>query len=177
LATLLFPVAAAVGVGVALSLVLQLNRDAVDMRIVELEPTGDRGLRELTPPIVLHTGHVTVLDVYGSLLYAGAHNLAMQLPTETDRAVVVLRLRGRITVGVTFMNVLVEYARRLDARGGHMYVSGVDPALMGRYREKVGLPPSITVVEAESVLGRSTRHAFDEGMRWLSAQQDSPDEE
>lgn len=75
------------------------------------------------------------------------------------------------------MKALVEYARRLDERGGHMYVSGVDPVLMSRYREKVGLPPCITVVEAESVLGRSTLHAFDEGMRWLAAQQDSPDEE
>jgi SulP family sulfate permease len=177
LATLLLPVATAVGVGVALSLVLQLNRDSIDMRIVELEPTDDGGLRELDPPIVLHSDHVTVLDVYGSLLYAGAHNFANQLPPGTDRVVVVLRLRGRVTVGVTFMKALVEYARRLDERGGHMYVSGVDPVLMSRYREKVGLPPCITVVEAESVLGRSTLHAFDEGMRWLAAQRDSPDEE
>lgn len=177
LATLLVPVATAVGIGVALSLMLQLNRDAIDMRIVELQPTDDGELRELAPPIVLRSGHVTVLDIYGSLLYAGAHNFATQLPPVADRVVVVLRLRGRVTVGVTFMKALVEYARRLDDHGGHMYVSGVDPVLMSRYRAKVGLPASITVVEAESVLGHSTLHAYIEGKRWLAAQQKSPDEE
>jgi sulfate permease, SulP family len=35
-ATLLLPVAAAVGIGVALSLLLQLNRDAMDLTVVEL---------------------------------------------------------------------------------------------------------------------------------------------
>ena len=38
LATLLLPVAAAVGIGVALSLLLQLNREAMDLKVVELRP-------------------------------------------------------------------------------------------------------------------------------------------
>ena len=37
-ATLLLPVAAAVGIGVGISLMLQLNQEAVDLRVVELYP-------------------------------------------------------------------------------------------------------------------------------------------
>ena len=40
LATLFLPIAAAVGIGVALSLLLQLNREALDLRVVELAPTA-----------------------------------------------------------------------------------------------------------------------------------------
>ena len=40
LATLFLPVAAAVGIGVALSLLLQLNRGARDLSVVELVPAG-----------------------------------------------------------------------------------------------------------------------------------------
>ncbi|MGW8590494.1 SulP family inorganic anion transporter, partial [Dietzia sp. NPDC055877] len=104
LSTLVLPVATAVGVGVALSLVLQLNRDSIDLRVVEIQPTEDADLRELDLPIRLHSDQVTILDIYGSLLYAGAHTLAANLPAVVPRAVVVLRLRGRATVGVTFFN-------------------------------------------------------------------------
>ena len=44
-ATLFLPVAAAVGVGVALSLLLQLNQEAMDLTVVELVPTDDHRLR------------------------------------------------------------------------------------------------------------------------------------
>ena len=41
LATLLLPVTAAVGIGVALSLLLQINQEAVDLTVVRLVPVGD----------------------------------------------------------------------------------------------------------------------------------------
>ena len=40
-ATLFLPVAAAVGIGVALSLLLQLNQEAMDLTVVELVPRDD----------------------------------------------------------------------------------------------------------------------------------------
>ena len=50
-ATLLLPVAAAVGLGVIFALLMQLNREALDLRIVELVPTGHRLVRrEAGPP-------------------------------------------------------------------------------------------------------------------------------
>ena len=71
-ATLFLPVAAAVGIGVALSLLLQLNQEAMDLTVVELVPRDDGRFEERPPPRTLTSGHVTILDVYGSLLYAGS---------------------------------------------------------------------------------------------------------
>ncbi len=50
-ATLLLPVAAAVGLGVVFALLMQLNREAQDFRIVELVPTGtDTFVEKPAPP-------------------------------------------------------------------------------------------------------------------------------
>ena len=50
LATLFLPVAAAVGIGVALSLLLQLNRGAMDLRVVELRKREDGRFEERPAP-------------------------------------------------------------------------------------------------------------------------------
>lgn len=72
-ATLLFPVAAAVGIGVAISLLLQLNQETMDLRVVRPMPGDHNQFEEAPAPAVLSDGEVVVLDVYGSLFYAGAH--------------------------------------------------------------------------------------------------------
>ena len=79
-ATLFLPVAAAVGIGVALSLLLQLNQEAMDLAVVELVPRDDGRFEERPPPPALTSDHVTILDVYGSLMYAGARTLQAHLP-------------------------------------------------------------------------------------------------
>ena len=78
-ATLFLPVAAAVGIGVALSLLLQLNTEAMDLTVVELVPR-ERPVRRAPSPGHTTSHHVTVLDVYGSLLYAGSRTLQAHLP-------------------------------------------------------------------------------------------------
>ena len=111
-ATLFLPVAAAVGIGVALSLLLQLNQDAMDLAIVELIPRDDGRFEERPAPATLTSDHITVLDVYGSLLYAGARTLQAHLPDpgEARSPVVLLRLRGRTSLGATFFKVVADYA-------------------------------------------------------------------
>ena len=91
-------IAAAVGIGVALSLLLQLNREALDLRVVQLEPQPDGQFAERPAPTSLVGHEVTLLDVYGSLYYAGARTLASLLPNPQGALapVVVLRLRGRL---------------------------------------------------------------------------------
>ena len=115
LATLFLPVAAAVGLGVALSLLLQLNADAMDLRVMALRRLPDGGIEESPAPGALASRTVVVLDVYGSLLYAGARTLEARLPNpaDADVAVVVLRLRGRSHLGATAFTVLRNYADRL----------------------------------------------------------------
>jgi SulP family sulfate permease len=101
LATLFLPVTTAVGIGVALSLILQLNREAMDLRVVALVPTADGGLRVQPAPAYLPSRQVTLLDVYGSLLYAGSRTLQVRLPDPVgaQRPAVIIRLRGRTQLG------------------------------------------------------------------------------
>ena len=112
LATLFLPIQAAVGIGVALSLLLQLRTGAMDLAVVELVPQPDGALREQPPPTKLPSERVTALDVYGSLLYAGARTLQVRLPDPAGSIspAVVLRLRGRTSLGATFFVVMADYA-------------------------------------------------------------------
>ena len=80
IATLVLPVAAAVAVGVGISLILQLNQEAVDLRVVELYPISDEQFGVRPPPENLTDNSVLVLDVYGSLFFAGAKTLQHLLP-------------------------------------------------------------------------------------------------
>ncbi len=136
LATLFLPIAAAVGIGVALSLLLQLNREAIDLTLVELAPQPDGQFAERPAPTSLVGHEVTLLDVYGSLYYAGARTLASLLPNPQGAAapVVVLRLRGRTALGVTSYKILTTYAAQLDEVGGRLMLSGVAPDLLAQLR-------------------------------------------
>jgi sulfate permease, SulP family len=130
-ATLFLPVAAAVGIGVALSLLLQLNTEAMDLKVVELLPREDGRFEERRAPSALTSDHVTILDVYGSLLYAGTRTLQARLPDPAgaEAPVVILRLRGRTSLGSTFIKLVGDYAERLDDVGGRLYLSGLQSSL------------------------------------------------
>jgi SulP family sulfate permease len=169
-ATLLLPIAVAVGIGVALSLLLQLNREALDLRVVALQPDDAGRLVERPAPSALADRAVTVLDVYGSLQFAGARTLQTALPDPSgrDAPVVVLRLRGRTQLGATSSIVLTDYAARLDAAGGRLFLSGVDTDLMERMRRSGRIDPArIPMFAASPALGASSLEAFDAAQRWL----------
>jgi SulP family sulfate permease len=179
-ATLLLPVTAAVGIGVALSLVLQLNREALDLSIVQLVRREDGKVVERPAPPRLESDAVTVLDVYGSLFYAGAKTLQARLPDPAgaERPVVVLRLRGRTTLGATAISVIAAYGERLAASGGRLYLSGVDPDVLHDMRRagRVRAEGPVRTYEATEVVGESSRHAIEDAETWLVRERaaDSP---
>jgi sulfate permease, SulP family len=179
LATLFLPVAAAVGVGVALSLVLQLNQEAMDLKVVELVPHDGGRFVEHPAPRALTSNQVTVLDVYGSLFYAGARTLQAKLPdpTGTVAPAVVLRLRGRSTLGATLGAVAADYAKRLDAVGGKLYLSGLDPDLTNMVTRTgtVTLSGPVQVFHATELVGESTQNAYRDAEAWIVTHQPSPD--
>ena len=63
-----------------------------------------------------------ILDVYGSLLYAGARTLEARLPDprDADGPIVILRLRGRTSLGATFFAVAAGYSDALSRDGGRL---------------------------------------------------------
>jgi SulP family sulfate permease len=168
-ATLLLPVAAAVGIGVALSLLLQLNQEAMDLAVVELIPREDGRFEERPPPTTLTSNHVTILDVYGSLMYAGARTLQTRLPDPAGARspVVVLRLRRRTSLGATFVKVVGDYADRLADADGRLYLSGLEPSLTERLQRTGHLDGPVRAFEATPVVGESTEAAYHDAQAWL----------
>ena len=173
-ATLFLPVAAAVGVGLALALMMQINQEALDLRVVRLEPDADGRFVEEPAPAALESRHVVLLDIYGSLYYAGAKTLQVHLPdpSGTVSPAVVIRLRGRAMLGATSFAVLADYAARLGAVGGRLYLSGVDATTheqMQRNRtvQRTGV---VEVFEATNVVGEASLTAYRAAEAWLAEQ-------
>lgn len=169
IATLLLPVTIAVGIGVALSLLLKVNRDAMDVGLVELVPLDDGRLAECDPPSALESDRVTVLDVYGSLVYAGSWTLQGLLPKPARRAVLVLRLRGRTALGATFLKVMGDYADVLADQGGRLYLSGLSDDIVEWLRHSGRVGDAMQLVGATPVLGESTYRAYLDGATWLTS--------
>lgn len=179
LATLVLSVPMAVAVGVLLALTLFIVSSASDVKVRALVPRGEGRFSEGPPPERLPSHAVTVLDVYGSLFFAGARTLGESLPRPegATRPVVVLRLRGRTRVGATLIETLDEYADDLAEVGGRLYLSGVDEELSAQFRQagKLDLDKTVMLVPADEILGASTLEAVESAQAWLgSAQQDPP---
>jgi sulfate permease, SulP family len=171
-ATLLLPVAVAVMAGVAFALLMQLNQEAQDLRVVRLAPT-DAGLVEGPAPPQLASEEVLLLDVYGSLFYAGARTLQAHLPdpAASFAPAVVLRLRGRALLGATSYVVLADYAARLADVGGRLYLSGVGPDVLAQIRRNrtVERAGEVRVYEATSIVGEASLEAYHDAEAWLAS--------
>jgi SulP family sulfate permease len=179
LATLVLSVPLAVAVGVLLTVVLYLKSSASDVNVRELIRLDDGRIAESEPPASLSSNAVTVLDVDGSLFFAGARTLSDALPSPAGatRPVVILRLRGYTSVGATLIEVLDEYADALAEVGGRLYLSGVDEEVGKQLRRtgKLDLDKVVQLVPANEVLGASTRQAVASASEWLgSTHDDSP---
>jgi SulP family sulfate permease len=173
-ATLLLPVAAAVGLGVVFALMMQLNREALDLRVVELVPTDTGSFVEKSAPPQLESRRVTLLDIYGSLYYAGARTLQAHLPDpgEATTPAVVLRLRGRALLGATSYAVLSDYAARVAAVGGRFYLAGLDPELLTQLQRNrtVESAGDVRLFVATDVIGEASLGAYRDAEEWLAAQ-------
>ena len=135
-ATLIVPLQQAVVLGVVLAGVLYIYRSSNEVRIVQLKRNEAQRIIEVTPPNVLSSNEITVLDTYGSLFYAGARTLGQNLPkTEgAKNAVVLLRIRGYGDLGSTFLSVMSRYAGQLRDGGGALLLAGVDPKVFDRMK-------------------------------------------
>jgi SulP family sulfate permease len=170
-ATLLLSIPVAVAIGVGLSVVLSVASAASDVSVRALVSREDGRLAETAPPARLPDGEVTVLDVYGSLFFAGARTLreALPSPAGASRPVVVLRLRGRTRVGATLIEVLDEYAEDLREAGGRLYLSGVHADVERQLRRagKLEVGREVWITPAREIVGESTAEAIAQGAAWL----------
>lgn len=170
-ATLLLSVRVAVGVGVAVGIVLALRSAASNVKVYEVIELEDGRFAQADPPAQLPSNTVSVLEVVGSLFFAGARTLeeALPSPVSATRPAVVLRLRGRTNAGATLIEVLDNYADDLAEVGGRWYLSGVDERLAARFRlaGKLDLDHAVHLVPTLNVYGESTTHAIQNARAWL----------
>jgi SulP family sulfate permease len=171
-ATLLLSIPQAVAAGVLLTTVLYVSSSATDVRVRALVPLGDGRFAEADPPAKLPSHAITVLNVYGSLFFAGARTLEESLPDPhgAQRPAVVLRLRGRTRIGATLIDVLSDYAEDLAEVGGRLYLTGVEPAAHSQFRSsgKLDRSDAVQIVAMDRVVGASTERAVNLAREWLS---------
>lgn len=167
--TLFLPLQIAVGGGVLLSAVLCLSASAADVRVVELVWQTE-GLLEREPPARLSSRNVTILQVYGSLFFAGARTLARRLPAPegAEQPVVVLRLRGQTRIGATLIDVLSRYARELEAQDGRLFMAGLSPQVLTQLAgsDKLHLSRD-ELFGARALQGESVGESYEAAAAWL----------
>ena len=172
--TLILPIQVAVGLGVLLSALLYINHSSTDVSLVKLVKRPDGLVEEHKAPKQLTSHEVTVLDIYGHLFYAGARTLEQQLPSPdgTQSPVVVLRMRGYNSFGATLLDVLSDYAEKLKAVGGRLYLSGMSQAAYDQVVEsgRIKLMGPVHAYEAEPVIWQSTTKAATDARTWLVGQ-------
>lgn len=171
MATLFLPIQVAVGSGVVLSALLHLYASSTDVSLTRLAERPDGQIEIGPPPERLPSEGVTLLEVHGSLFYAGAWTLERLLPSPEGarHPVVILRLRGRTTFGATLIDVLADYAGRLDEVGGRLYLTGLEEGVHEQIVRtgKLRLTGPVRAYEATRILGESTRRALADARAWL----------
>ena len=170
---LAIPLQYAVLAGAAISVLKYIYLASLDVHVVEVTLGEDGRVREGDRPLNLCDAGVTVLDVYGSLFFAAAPKLKASLPDVggAQRAVVVLRLRGRGTLQGTTIALIRDYAAELAAGGGRLYLAGVGAEMESQLR-RTGLLDDLgpdAVVPATDELYGSCEAAQRRGRAWLSA--------
>jgi sulfate permease, SulP family len=177
---LVIPLQYAVLAGAAISVVKYIYLSSVDITVVELDIDEHGRCREGEPPRTLDGGSVTVLDIYGSLFFAAGPKVKELLPDPAgaERAVVVLRLRGRGTLHSASITLLREYAAKLAAGGGRLYLAGVGPEMRDQL-DRTGVLATLgedAVVSATDRAYGSCQLAEARGRSWLAAQAGRTDE-
>ena len=180
IATLALPLQYAVFLGVLMSFVMHIYRSAEKVDIVEIVPLEDGRYEEHPSPKQLPSDRVTVLSPKGSLFFAGAAEFEEDLPTleNTEKAVVLLRLRGREEVGSTFMRVIGRFASNLKAKRGKLVLVGVSEPVYHQL-EKTGLLNELgqaNIYRATSIIGDASREAYQDAAEWLEQSEKMLDE-
>ena len=174
--TLVIPVQYAVLIGVALSVVQYTFSSSLDARVVALTRDDEGHFIEGEAPTKLADDSVTILDVYGSVFYAGTDVIDRLLPDAlgAHNTVVVLRLRGRADVGSTFLELIRRYSAQVAEGGGYLALVGIGPALLDQL-ERTGAADAVGrdhIYLAQPALLASVEEAVADAETWLNSRTD-----
>jgi len=171
MATLMLPIQYAVLLAVLLSFLFHVIASASDVRIMELVPNeaDDFDVRE--PPRKLQSNKATLLIIYGGKFFAAAYKISDLFPTATEaqNAMVIIRLRGKDSIGSTFIQVLERYSAALEKNGGKLMLSGVSTHVYDQLEktEIIELLGEENIFPDSSKLLYSSKQALKAANDWL----------
>ncbi len=172
-ATLLFPLEYSVYIGVAISLLFYAWSSARNLQVRRLVQTEDGAFREEALPQHLPGRKPLVVSIAGNLYFAAVPLLEERLPQpaeDSERPVVVLRLRDNLYLGSTGIRFLQDYALKLEAAGGRLLLAGVSPDVH-RQLQRTGATTWLEpIFLAEEVIFASTQRALAWAEDWLQQQ-------
>jgi SulP family sulfate permease len=170
--TLIMPLQYAVFLGVVISILLFIVQQSNTIRVVEWDARESGWPVERPVPAKLESNQVTVLFVYGNLFYAAADVFEKSLPAVegTNRAVVILLLRGYDDIGSTVIGVLHRYTESLQARDGRLILAGISPALRDQLQRTgmLSLVGEQNLFPATESIGESGNAALRSAREWLA---------
>ncbi len=169
--TLVLPIQHAVLLGVVLHILLHVFRSAEKVRIERIIPLGDGQYAEGRQPERIRDGEIMILQPIGSLFFAGAAEFEEDLPEvgNTQRAVVIIRLRDRDEVGSTFIRVVERYIRELQANGCKLMLAGISDRVWEQLEktELLDLIGPQNVFLAQPRFGAALEEALAAAQAWL----------
>ncbi|MBN2305573.1 MAG: SulP family inorganic anion transporter [Anaerolineae bacterium] len=170
--TLVLPLQYSIYIGVSLSLVLYAYTSAMQIKVVRLVPETGHQFHEKPVPEHLPDGEPVILSVSGHLYFAATNRLRELLPSpnNTQRPVVILRLRDHAYLGSSGIHLLEWYAQQLEAHQGKLILAGVNPTIENELRragtlERLGHE---TLFRANTVIFDATQQALAYGHEWLA---------
>lgn len=171
--TLIIPLQFAVLVGVGISMILHVVRQADSITLRRWDVSDDGRLREAEIPGELPAGEVVVLQPYGSLFFAAAPVFEEQLPAvtaESTNSVVILRLRGRTNLGSTLTDILLRYAESLIDVDSKLMLVSVDERVLHQL-EVAGVTDVVgadNVYPTDEWVGETVRRAHEDAGEWIA---------
>ncbi len=173
--TLLIPLQYAVLLGIMLSIILFVFQQSNILQIVEWDVQDSGWPVEKPVPKQLESSRVTILFPYGNLFYAAADALEKKLPSPegTQRAVVILVLRGMDDLGSTVIGTLRRYAASLYACNGKLILVGVSPSLHSQL-QRTGMVAFLgedNIFPATRMIGESGNSALRAAREWLGSEE------
>jgi SulP family sulfate permease len=173
--TLLLPIQFAVLSAVLLSFFFHVIASASDIKIVELvqDEEGDFEVRK--PPGELPSNKVTLITMRGGKFFAAAYKIADLIPSavEAHHAVAIIRLRGKDSIGSTFIQMVERYSAALQKNGGKLMLSGVSEHVYEQLEktEIVELLGEQNIYPESSRLLYSSKQALKAANDWLAEHQ------
>ena len=173
--TLVLPVQTAVLLAVVLSFLIHIIVTAPQVRVMQLALDEAGYFEEREPPDEIPGNKATLLTIYGGKFFAAAYKMEEELPStgKIQRAVVILRLRGKYNIGSTFIEVLQRYSSALSKNGGKLMLSGVSENVDDQLSktEMIELLGEQNIYPESSKLLYSSKQALKAANDWLVERQ------